>query len=312
MWPSNLIPHSSITAPLNRCFISCYIELSINEIGDRMDWRFIAAISAAAGSFCFVAVGAYVVLSSPPAPQRTAAPTPLLVSEYRFPAASPPPPLNGQLSSSSPISSIPPPPSPFAPQSAPGLMTSSASATTGTPAQMVTSSFAPSLEPPRVIENFNSPPIRRSESRPEPRTAGQKTAALTPADSGTRQDPLPRPVVEARKGSVVPELHTALPATRYRGILTSAEIARIKHNLRLTLDQEPAWPPVEAALAEMGRQQIALLRQGQEPRISQSDWPAGRIYAAAGPLLQALRPDQKETVRRLCRSLGFEGIASMI
>lgn len=62
----------------------------------------------------------------------------------------------------------------------------------------------------------------------------------------------------------------------------------------------------------MGRQQIALLRQGQEPRISQSEWPPGRLYSVAGPLLQVLRPDQKETVRRLCRSLGFEAIASMI
>jgi len=110
----------------------------------------------------------------------------------------------------------------------------------------------------------------------------------------------------------VPELHTALPTTHYRGVLTSAEIGRIKHNLRLTPDQEPAWPSVQAALAEIGRQQIALIRQGQEPRISPSDWPPGRLYAVAGPLLRTLRPDQKETVRRLCRSLGFDSVASML
>jgi hypothetical protein len=111
---------------------------------------------------------------------------------------------------------------------------------------------------------------------------------------------------------VVPELHTALPTTHYRGVLTSAEIARIKHNMRLTLDQERVWLPVEAALAEMGRQQIALLRHGQEPRISPNDWPPGRLYSVAGPLLQTLRPDQKEAVRRLCHSLGFESVASML
>jgi hypothetical protein len=119
-------------------------------------------------------------------------------------------------------------------------------------------------------------------------------------------------MVEVRKSSVAPELHTALPTSRYRGVLTSAEIARIKYNLRLTPDQERAWPSIEAALAEMGRQQVALIRRGQEPRISQNDWPPGRLYAAAGPLLQTLRPDQKETVRRLCRSLGFESVASML
>ena len=59
-------------------------------------------------------------------------------------------------------------------------------------------------------------------------------------------------------------------------------------------------------------QQIALIRHGQEPRISPNEWPPGRLYAAAGALLQTLRPDQKETVRRLCRSLGFESVASML
>jgi hypothetical protein len=119
-------------------------------------------------------------------------------------------------------------------------------------------------------------------------------------------------MVEVRKSSVAPELHTALPTSRYRGVLTSAEIARIKYSLRLAPDQERAWPPVEAALAEMGREQMALIRRGQEPRISPNDWPPGRLYSAAGPLLQTLRPDQKETVRRLCRSLGFESVASML
>jgi len=95
-------------------------------------------------------------------------------------------------------------------------------------------------------------------------------------------------------------------------VLTSAEIVRIKHNLRLSPDQEHAWPPVEAALGEMGRQQILLIRHGQEPRISPTDWPPGRLYSVAGPLLQILRADQKDVVRRLCRTLGFENVASMI
>ena len=148
--------------------------------------------------------------------------------------------------------------------------------------------------------------------RQGPHGDGYKTAALTPFDAAPRPEPPPRPVVEVKKSSVVPELHTAPPAARYRGVLTSAEIVRIRSNLRLTPDQERAWPPVEAALAEMGRQQLTLIRHGQEPRISPNDWPPGRLYAVAGPLLQSLRPDQKEVVRRLCRSLGFDGVASMI
>jgi hypothetical protein len=263
-----------------------------------MDWRLIAAISAAAGSFCFVSVGAYVVLTHNPAPQRTFAPTPMLLSEYTFPVAATP-----SLMSVQPTS-----PSPFAPQSNSGsVIPAAVSGTAVAPARV--GADAPTLSPPRIAEDAAKPSHGRSEPRQEQHAIAYKTAAL---DAGARSEPPPRPVVEVRKGSVVPELHTALPTSRYRGVLTSAEIIRIKHNLRLTPDQEPAWPPVEAVLAEMGRQQIALLRHGQEPRISQNDWPPGRLYAVAGPLLQALRPDQREAVRRLCRSLGFEGVASMI
>ncbi len=261
-----------------------------------------AALSAACGSACFVAVGAYVVFTTNPAPRPTSVPAPMLLSGYRFPAATPPSLVGAQ----------PAAPSPFAPQSdsafAIPAVTSGASVTAGPGGA---SGAVPSLNPPQVIADSNKPPAR-PESKRELRVVGNKTAALTPPDAGVRPEPPPRPVVEIKKNSLVPELRTALPTTRSRGVLTAAEIARIRHSLRLTPDQEQAWPRVEAALAEMGRQQIALLHQGQEPRISQSEWPPGRLYSVAGPLLQVLRPDQKETVRRLCRSLGFEAIASMI
>jgi hypothetical protein len=276
-----------------------------------MDWRLIAAVSAAAGSFCFVAVGAYVVVSRSPAPQQTFAPAPMLLSEYRFQVATAPSLLSMQPTSPSPFAPSPfaPSPSPFAPQgnSGPAAVTSGAAAAPGS-----FGASATSVNPPRLAEDFNKSSQGRSEPKREPRAAGYKTAALTPYDAAPRPEPPPRPVVEVRKSSVVPELHTALPTSRYHGVLTSTEIARIKYSLRLTPDQERAWPSVEAALAEMGRQQVALIRHGQEPRISQNDWPPGRLYAAAGPLVQTLRPDQKETVRRLCRSLGFESVASML
>jgi hypothetical protein len=226
----------------------------------------------------------------------------MLLSEYRFPAAA---------TSASLVSVQPTSPSLFAPQGnstppAPAV-TSGAAVATGRPGAP-----AASTNPPRVGEDFNKSSNGRSEPKQEPRTAGYKTVALTPHDAAPRPEPPPRPVVEVRKSSVVPELHAAPPAPRYRGVLTAAEIARVKYSLRLSPDQERAWPSVEAALAEMGRQQMALIRHGQEPRISPSEWPPGRLYAAAGPLLQTLRPDQKETVRRLCRTLGFESVASML
>jgi hypothetical protein len=233
-----------------------------------MDWRLIAAVSGAAGSFCFLVIGAYVVFTHDPPPPRTAAPAPMLVSGYRFAITTtpspvsmqPPSPFGPDPSAQGPLQQSPPAPSPFAPQG---------------------SAAPPSSNPPRLaVDGID---------------AGPHGAA-------------PPPLIEAKKSSVVPELH----ASRYRGVLTSAEIVRVKSSLRLTPEQERTWPPVEAALTEMGRQQIALIRRGQQPRIDPSDWPPGRLYAAAGPLLQTLRPDQKEAVRRLCRSLGFEDVASTI
>jgi hypothetical protein len=282
-----------------------------------------------------------VVFSHSPAPQRAAAPAPMLLSEYRFPVATPPSLLSVEPatpSSFAPSQAAPSPfaPSPFAPSPfAPSPFASSPFASSPfAPSVFASSPSAPqsNAAPPALypaapagdgrvgtatsgaaIASGHTGASGASLTRPrqEPRIVGHKLAALAPFDAAPRPEP-PRPVVEMKKSSVVPELHTAPPAARYRGVLTSAEIVRIKSNLRLTPDQERAWPPVEGALAEMGRQQIALIRRGQEPKISPNDWPPGRLYAAAGPLLQSLRPDQKEVVRRLCRSLGFDGVASMI
>jgi len=255
-----------------------------------MDWRLTAAVSAATGSFCFVAFGAYVVFSHNPAPQRTAAPAPMLLSEYRFPAATPPSLMSVQPASPSPFgpsvfasasspfapqgNAAPPAPYPPSPAGSMGAVTSGAAAVPGR-----IGPSAPAVNPP---------------PRQEPHGAGYKSAALTPFDAAPRPEPPPRPVVEVKKSSVVPELHTAPPAARYHGVLTSAEIVRIKSNLRLSPDQERAWPPVEGALAEMGRQQIALIRHGQEPRISPNDWPPGRLYAVADRFCKACAPSRRK------------------
>jgi hypothetical protein len=260
-----------------------------------MDWRLIAAIAAASGSFGLVAVGARVVLTSSPPQRQAVGAAPTL-------APASPPLLSLQPSS---------PGQTFPDQAS----TSAFAAQDGaTPSR---SDFPPEadLGPARVYAlPPSTPPLltdRPLNARPEPR-AGYKAAALRPSDDALPREPPARPLIETKRPSVVPELQAALPASRYRGVLTSAEISRIRHNLRLTPEQEPAWPRVEAALAEMGRQQMALIRQGQEPRISPNEWPPSRLYAAAGPLLQTLRPDQKETIRKVARSLGFESVASML
>jgi hypothetical protein len=182
-----------------------------------------------------------------------------------------------------------------------------------TPTTVGVGSSPPALDLARPAEPPKPSLVRHEVKREHAAVpTGLKMASLTPSDVAPRHEPPPRPMIEVKKPTIVPEIHAAPPAARYQGVLTGAEIARIKRDLRLTPDQEPRWPPVEAALGEMGRQQIQEIRHGQEPRISPNDWPPQRLYSVAGPLLVTLRPDQKEQVRRLCRSLGFEAVASML
>src|SRR6202140_2237343 len=70
--------------------------------GATMDWRLIAALSSAGGSFCLVAIGAYAVFSANPGgppPGRFAA-APMLLSEQRPASAAGSPVLVSVLGSS--------------------------------------------------------------------------------------------------------------------------------------------------------------------------------------------------------------------
>jgi hypothetical protein len=309
-----------------------------------MDWRLIAALSSAGGSFCLVAVGVYVVLTSGPSQPHPYAPPPSLLSVGKPGNAVPtvasltpnPAVAPGQAASGRPGSgparptavtpSVPstpvaaPSPSPFAPSpvATPDFVSPFAPNYALPPEPVVTPvNTAPGGNPTLDLARPQEPPkpsVLRKEppKREHPVPAGPKMASLTPGDVAPRHEPPPRPVVEVKRPTIVPEIHAAPPAARYQGVLTSAEIARIHRDLRLSPDQEPRWPPVQAALSEMGHQQILLIRQGQEPRISPNEWPPQRLYSIAGPLLMTLRPDQKDQVRRLCRSLGFEQVASLL
>ncbi len=103
---------------------------------------------------------------------------------------------------------------------------------------------------------------------------------------------------------------TAWSGRSSKGVLTMAEIARLKSSLRLTADQEPHWRPVEAQLRRISRLQMAQVESGRKPEVPQSSFQ--QLYYAARPLLDVMRPDQKERVRGLARSMGYGSVASMI
>ena len=93
-------------------------------------------------------------------------------------------------------------------------------------------------------------------------------------------------------------------------VLTVSQIQKIKRTLKLTPDQEGYWPPVEAALRDIAREQAAQKPTGRKMTVS-SD-ASQKLYWAAAPLIMNLRYDQKHEARKLARSMGLEEVASAI
>lgn len=98
-------------------------------------------------------------------------------------------------------------------------------------------------------------------------------------------------------------------------LLSDMQIAAIKGRLKLTPDQESAWPGVENALRAIARK-IHLDRQSNPvaggPPIDPDSAEVTQLKSAAMPLLFKLREDQKREVRALARIIGLEAVASRI
>lgn len=155
---------------------------------------------------------------------------------------------------------------------------------------------APTVVPPP------EPPAPKAPRREAPRTivAAAPTPQLPPEARAAPVLPSPLPRLQPR------------PEPRADGVLTPAEIRRFRLSLRLTREQEPYWAPVEQALVEIGGQQAAMVRAGQDPKSAFGIGTAMRMFSVARPLIDVLREDQKERVRAQARSMGFGSVASQI
>jgi uncharacterized protein (DUF2147 family) len=182
-----------------------------------MDGRLIGAVSAAGGAFCMVAVGAYAVLTADPAPQRKFAPAPTLLSEYRSPP-SPTATAPALVSAPAPPPGPPKPAanqSPFAGQAPFATPTSGVGANPGgVPGRIGASDATPSLDVLRIADDPIKPPQARPEAKQGPRLPGVKVTSLAPTGSATISEPPPRPLVEIKKPSLVPEIQTTIPSIR--------------------------------------------------------------------------------------------------
>ena len=255
----------------------------------KMDWLLIGAITGVAASATALGVGAVVLLRSAPEEARKSPPPPVLLSSRRPDAAAPPdlyifsnsPAAAAVAAPSAPVPARERPPTSY--ELFPASADAEAIPALATPA------------PPRI-----APIVARPTTPPEAKKPATvfALATKTPATS--------KPQVEPAPGGAQPKLIDR----RYDGVFTPAEIARLKSGLRLTPDQEPLWRPLEAELRKVGKQQMAAVEGGGKPDIPRSAYDS--LYRAGMPLLQSLRPDQKERVRILARRMGYGAVASMI
>ncbi|WP_158684286.1 hypothetical protein [Methylobacterium sp. 285MFTsu5.1] len=137
---------------------------------------------------------------------------------------------------------------------------------------------------------------------PPSRVSRSEFAALPQSSTASP----PRPQSHKARQSPAPAQNP-----HYKDLLTPSEIRRLKLSLRLTTEQEAYWPPVEAVLTEIGAQQMALARAGQNTADAFSG-TTFRIYSAARPLIGLLREDQKAQIRNKARSMGLESVASYL
>jgi hypothetical protein len=95
-------------------------------------------------------------------------------------------------------------------------------------------------------------------------------------------------------------------------LTAEVDIARVKRVLQLTPQQEPYWPPVEAALRDIARHQAQEESAGLVRRISHrvvsvvlNGAAINRLASAARPLIAVLRDDQKQGAIVLAQEMGL-------
>ncbi|MCC7347221.1 MAG: hypothetical protein IT538_07460 [Variibacter sp.] len=159
------------------------------------------------------------------------------------------------------------------------------------------SSVAAPSEPPRL-----QAPLPQPAAVPMPPVRAEADAP--PAHPTPAPDAQPRAAKTVQ--AVVAQVKNRLKRDSYDGSLTLAQVAQIKHRLRLSPDQEEYWKPVEAMLVGM----IKKHRGGGKVVLNAVEMQ--NLYWTAGPLVMRLREDQKNEARKLARAMGLETVASLI
>lgn len=141
--------------------------------------------------------------------------------------------------------------------------------------------------------------------------------AVANAKIETKPETKPDTKVAATR-SLAPEKHAAPKVKKDSGTLfNDAQLASIKTRLHLSEYQEQYWPPVEAALRDIGwRASHDVVRSSYAPsgsRLADIDPDSAevqRLKSAAFPLIMSMNDDQKREVRMLAQVMGLQQVAA--
>jgi len=167
-------------------------------------------------------------------------------------------------------------------------------------------------------------PMRFADAQPHvaptaPRTAPAPEPAARPAPAAAAR---PEAQPEIRTATAVTRAAPPPPAPHVRkdsGVMFSdAQLATIKHRLKLSGYQEQYWPPVASALHDIGLRVShdaghGGTARGAQARLAQID-PDGpevaRLKSAAFPLIMSMNEDQKREVRTIAHVMGLHSVAA--
>ena len=177
------------------------------------------------------------------------------------------------------------------------------------PTLMAPASIEAPMPMSTAVEQADAKADVLTQPDPEPK-APLKVAARADAQPEARTAPA-RSVVPA------PERHVAPPPRKDSGTpFNDAQLASIKHRLKLSPYQEQYWPQVAAALHDIGSRAGHDNRAGGahgNARLAAID-PDGpevqRLKSAAFPLIMSMNDEQKREVRMIAQVMGLDSVAA--
>ena len=192
------------------------------------------------------------------------------------------------------------------------------------PVRSITTFATASLMPVENWEKFDQDALSGMAAPAPPPTTGEATSptASETTEPLTRSIEVSAAVAETAKPEPPKVQAATAPARRVTShssnVLNDAQIASIKHRLKLTAEQEQMWPAVEAALRKIVYTKNAVKSNTHGAQASSSpvayidptSAEVRQLKSAALPLIMRLNDEQKREVKMLAYVMGLEAVAS--